>query len=418
MGAWAGARSAPQSISFHSMGFTTKVKAAVNLAASPLLEAQERRRKLPLYTVLHSNLDPAVHIREAAAWLRRAQDHGTDRGVSYGTKFGEGFTAASYPETTGYIICAFLDLARYYNDAEYRSRAIEMGEWESAIQMASGAVMGGMYNSSPTPAVFNTGMVLLGWAALFRETGADVFRASGERAGGWLLEVQEPDGNWIRGNSQFANAGSTVYNVKAAWGLAEMGAALNRSDFVEAAVRNAEFALTKQQSNGWFADCCLEDSNKPLLHTIAYTMQGLVGTGKLTQRSDFINAARLSADSLLALVDKNGFIPGKIARDFTAEADWACLTGTAQTSIVWSELERITGDPKYGAAAELANRYLMARHDISNRDPSIRGGLAGSWPVSGPYGRFMILNWATKFFIDALLMRVQAAPRKTSECQF
>lgn len=403
------------------MGITSKVRAAVNLAASPLLEAQERRRKVPLYTASHSNLDPTLHLREAAGWLMRAQDHGEDRGVAYGAKLGEGFSAASYPETTGYIICTFLDLARHYNEPAYRMRAIEMGEWESAIQMPSGAVMGGMYNTNPTPAIFNTGMVLLGWAALLRDADSDMFRRSGERAGQWMVEAQEADGNWIRGNSQFASSGSTVYNVKAAWGLAEMGVALNRLDFIAAAVKNAEFALSKQESNGWFADCCLVDRTRPLLHTIAYTMQGLVGIGKIAERRDLIEGALRTADSLLVLMDSSGFIPGKITRAFVGACDWACLTGTAQTSIVWSELERISGDKKYGAAAESANRYLMARHDISSPDPSIRGGLAGSWPVWGDYGKFMILNWATKFFADALLLR-SAGERepneyKSGECQ-
>ena len=129
------------------------------------------------------------------------KDHGGDRGVAYGTRFGEGFTPESYPETTGYIICTFLELAKYYKNDEYLFRAVEMGEWESAIQMPSGAVMGGIYNTKPTPAVFNTGMVPLGWAVLFRETGSRKFLESGERAGKWLLEVQETDGNSIRGNS-------------------------------------------------------------------------------------------------------------------------------------------------------------------------------------------------------------------------
>lgn len=388
------------------MWITAKAKAAAKFAARSFVEARERRRKAPLYSTVHSDTDANLHLREAVDWLKRAQDDGEDRGVAYGARLGEGFTPASYPETTGYIIPTFLDLARHYDNAEYFSRAVEMGQWESVIQMPSGAVMGGMYNPNPTPAVFNTGMVLLGWAALLRESSCQTFRDSGERAGYWLLDMQEPNGNWVRGNSKFASAGSTVYNVKAAWGLAEMGAVLDRREFIRAALKNAEFAMSRQEANGWFADCCLEDRDRPLLHTIAYTMQGLVGIGKVTGRRELIDAARRTADSLVSLMDSNGFIPGRITRTFTGACDWACLTGTAQTSIVWSELERLTGDRKYGKAAELANRYLMARHDISSPDPSIRGGLAGSWPVWGEYGKFMILNWATKFFTDALLMRM------------
>jgi hypothetical protein len=385
-----------------------KLKTAAGLLLSPWKEMQERRSKAPLYTELHSNLDPETHVREALGWLCRAQDFGTDRGVSYGTDFGSGFLP-SYPETTGYIICTMLDLARRFDNDELRQRAIEMGEWEAQIQMDSGAVMGGMVNPNPTPAVFNTGMVLLGWADLYRETGRDTFATAGRRAGDWLVAMQEPNGNWIRGNSQFANAGSTVYNVKAAWGLAEMGQALGDEKFVRAAERNGEFALSKQAANGWFSDCCLEDAQRPLLHTVAYTMQGLTGIGRIAGRQDLLDGATRAADVLMALMEEDGFIPGKINSDFTGACTWCCLTGTAQTSIVWSELANLAGKHKYREAAGRANRYLMARHDISSPDPSIRGGLAGSWPVWGDYGRFRILNWATKFFIDALTRETPAA---------
>jgi len=44
---------------------------------------------------------------------------------------------------------------------------------------------------------------------------------------------------WIRGNSKFAKAESTLYNVKAAWGLCEVGLVLGEDRYVQAAVRNA-----------------------------------------------------------------------------------------------------------------------------------------------------------------------------------
>jgi hypothetical protein len=80
------------------------------------------------------------------------------------------------------------------------------------------------------------------------------------------------------------------------------------------------------------------------------------------------------------------------------------LTGSAQTSAVWSQLYLRTRDQKYRSGVELVNQYLMARHDIRNSDARLRGGLAGSWPVWGDYGRLQILNWATKFLLDALTL--------------
>lgn len=361
----------------------------------------EKRKLTPLYSPDPANLDLDAHLQAALDWLKRAQDAGTDRGVSYGVRFGSDFDV-SYPETTGYICQTFVEIWRRTGDREYLDRAMAMGDWEAAIQMPEGAVMGGKYNSNPTPALFNTGMVLLGWAALIRAGNADRFRDAAARASDWLVRMQEPDGNWIRGNSAFANSSATAYNVKAAWGLCEAGLCLDRKDWVEAAVRNAEFCVTRQRPNGWFSHCSLDDPERPLLHTLAYTMQGLLEIGRLTGRQDLVMAARKTADAEIALMRSDGFLPGRQDSNFRAASSWCCLTGTAQTSIVWSVLSGLTGDKHYRDAACLANRYLMSCHDIRNPDARLRGGVPGSWPSYGDYGRLQILNWATKFFADAL----------------
>ena len=103
-------------------------------------------------------------------------------------------------------------------------------------------------------------------------------------------------------------------------------------------------------------------------------------------------------------MDSDGFIPGRIDKNFQGKVRWCCLTGTAQTSIVWSELYRISGDTKWAKARTLANQYLMQRHFVSHNNDTLRGGVFGSWPIWGDYGKWMILNWATKFFIDAMVL--------------
>jgi uncharacterized protein YyaL (SSP411 family) len=345
-------------------------------------------------------------LSAALDWLKRAQDAGIDRGVSYGVKFGSDFEV-SYPETTGYICQTFVEMWRRTGDAEFLKRAVEMGHWEVDIQLSDGAVMGGKFNDNPTPAVFNTGMVLLGWSALVRATGDDRIKNALCRASDWLIRMQEPVGQWTRGNSQYANPMATTYNVNAAWGLCEAGIVLDQQHKVQAALRNAEFCLTRQQPNGWFRDCCLLNPAQPLLHTLAYTMQGLLEIGKLTNRRDLIAAAKKTADVEMAILAEDGFLPGCQNAQFHGTVSWCCLTGSAQTSIVWGELFLLTHEEKYRAAARKVNRYLMARHDIGNPDLRLRGGLPGSWPVWGGYGRLHILNWATKFLVDALALEAR-----------
>jgi hypothetical protein len=133
-------------------------------------------------------------------------------------------------------------------------------------------------------------------------------------------------------------------------------------------------------------------------------MQGLLGIGTLTKQSSFISAARKTADALLAVMSPDGFLSGQFNSSFRGMAPWCCLTGSAQTSWVWGKLYQMTGEDKYRKAVHTINRYLSARHDISNDNPAIRGGVPGSWPVSGEYGQFKVLNWAAKFYLDALLI--------------
>jgi hypothetical protein len=143
-------------------------------------------------------------------------------------------------------------------------------------------------------------------------------------------------------------------------------------------------------------------------------MQGLLGIGRLTGREDLVAASRKLADAELRIMSADGFLPGRQREDFSAASDWCCLTGSAQTSAVWSQFYQRTQDEKYRSGVELLNRYLMARHDIRNPDPRLRGGLPGSWPVWGDYGRLQILNWATKFLLDALTLEdviKQGSPR-------
>jgi hypothetical protein len=377
------------------------VKKAMRKLSAKRERSRERVRLAPLYSPDEDDLDLERHLQEAVGWLKRAQDSGPDRGVSYGVRFGGDFDA-SYPETTGYICQTFVEQGELAGDTDLLTRAIEMADWEVAIQLPDGAVMGGKFNLQPTPAVFNTGMVLLGWSALIRRTGEERFKSAARRASDWLVSIQEPDGTWIRGHSRFAAFGATLYNVKAAWGLCEAGYALGEERYISAAVRNAENCLSRQRSNGWLPDCCLSDAQAPLLHTLAYAMQGLLGIGIRTDRRDLIAGAQLLADAQIDITHTDGFIPGRQHEDFSAAVDWCCLTGSAQTSIVWSDLYSLTGEEKYRMAVHRVNRYLMQRHDIRNPDSRLRGGVPGSWPVWGDYGRLRILNWATKFLVDAL----------------
>lgn len=362
----------------------------------------------------HPIRDPQDHLRETMQWLCRAQDATGDGGVSrsYTLRYMRAHRRkgwlASYPETTGYIIPTFLAYASLTGDAGYRERAIRMARWESDVQMESGAVQGGVIGFPPTPAIFNTGQVLFGWAAAHRETGDERFLHSAMRAADFLVEAQDADGAWRRHGSRYARGGVNVYDARSAWGLLEGYRATAKPEHRSAVVRNLDFVLTRQQPNGWYPDCCLDDNERPLLHTIAYTMEGLLESGMILGEPRYVDAARKAADALLALQRPDGSLAGRFDRDWRPAVTWSCLTGDAQTAIVWFRLAEVTGERRYADAAGRMTRYLGSTQNTTSSNPGVRGGIAGSQPIWQEYGAYEYLNWAAKFYADALMLELRA----------
>ena len=46
----------------------------------------------------------------------------------------------------------------------------------------------------------------------------------------------------------------------------------------------------------------------------------------------------------------------------------------------------------------------MRCQDLATPNPAVRGAIKGSQPIWGRYAPFSYPNWATKFFIDAVLL--------------
>jgi hypothetical protein len=53
-----------------------------------------------------------------------------------------------------------------------------------------------------------------------------------------------------------------------------------------------------------------------------------------------------------------------------------------------------------------ANAGLRKVQFMRTDQPGLYGGISGSEPIHGMYGRFEILNWAVKFFLDAQMLEL------------
>lgn len=348
-----------------------------------------------------------AHLRAAADWLLRAQQATPDDGVAHSYDVRQKKWLASYPETTGYAIPTLYDYARHYNSPQHAEAATRMAHWESDIQMSDGGVRAGMMDADiVAPTIFNTGQVLFGWAKAWQETGEERFKTSLIRASDWLVNALDEDGAWRRFPSPFTAAKLNSYNTRTAFGLVRSFLALNDERYLTAAVSNARWALSRADKNGWLPDNCLHShaDQTALTHTIAYSIRGLLEVGITSGHAELVDHALMMARSVANQQRADGALPGYYSPQWTAAASWTCVTGNSQMAINWLRLAQITGDNTLVEHAKRANRFNMSIHDLTTTDLNIRGGIKGSHPVNGGYMTYKYPNWATKFFMDGLML--------------
>ena len=361
---------------------------------------------------IYSVRDNRYHLIEALNWLKRGQDATPDGGVArgYSVAWNPYFQSKgwqpSYPETTGYIIPTFFDCAEYVNDHDLHQRAVALAKWEIDVQMKNGAVRGGVVDDGkPIPAVFCTGQVILGWVRAYQETNDISFMSAAKKAAEFLLEVQNEEGTFIEHRKyKYANRSTTAYHTRVAWPLIHLGKIINKEEYIQAGVKNIAFNLGYQEKNGWFKNNCLGNAEQPLLHTICYAGRGILEAGLLLDNQNFLEAAKCMADNLLLVLKTNGYLPGRLNKDWKSSDRWSCLTGDAQLSIILLKLYQETGNNDYLIGARKIIEFLKSTQNCSSSDLGLRGGIKGSYPFSGMYGQFEILNWATKFYVDGLLL--------------
>jgi len=361
--------------------------------------------------------DPGIEwaVREGLAWLGRAQDASAtqDGGVARHYSLVDGW-AASYPETTGYIIPTMLTHAQLRNDDLLRERARRMLDWLVSIQLPRGGFQGGMVNQTPVaPVTFNTGQILIGLAAGVSAYG-DFYREPMLGTADWLVKTQDANGCWSRSPTPFAGPGEKAYMTHVSWGLIEAARLEPGRGYAEAALRNIRWALSQQHSNGWFGRCCVDDSAQPLTHTIGYALRGLLEVEGFCDDRLLLAAARRTADGILTAIRDDGALPGRLTSDWRGSVSWSCLTGNVQIAHSMLILYDRTGYEQYREAAYGLNRAVRRTLRVDDPDET-RGAVKGSFPIDGDYGKFEYLNWATKFAIDSYTAEQGIRERETRE---
>jgi hypothetical protein len=127
------------------------------------------------------------------------------------------------------------------------------------------------------------------------------------------------------------------------------------------------------------------------------------------EKPAYIAAVRKAADTLLLKQREDGSLAGRFDERWEPAVEYSCLTGVAQMGTVWGRLCQATGDKKYASGLARGNTFLKSVQWLGTGNPGLDGGISGSYPLHGQYGRFEVLNWATKFFVDSLMLETSIA---------
>ena len=347
-------------------------------------------------------VDDETHLRAAVAWLDRSIQNCGGIASSKAYRFGKGWMSP-YPETSGYIIPTLLQLAKIYPDRDYENTALKLGHFLVGMQGEEGGFTGREVGVLETPIIFDTGMILLGLNALARRNSGPEFEKAARRAGDFLLGSMDDTGCFVR---NLSNGIIHTYNVRAAWGLMALAKTTGEQKYADGALHNAEWTLRQQLDNGFFKNNIFKLGGNANLHGISYVMRGLLEISRLAEpetAKKLKAAVRLTADQLVALFQKHGYIAGELNKDWSYPVNYLCLTGYAQLSIILLKLHEETPNPDdQKTAFELIN-IVATTQNIKDKAEPHYGGVKGSHPVYGRYAPLQYPNWATKFFIDALL---------------
>ncbi len=311
-----------------------------------------------------------------------------------------------YPETTGYIIPTLINYAKFSNQSQYDTLAIRQAEWILSLQFADGALPGGavVRGQRAKPSVFNTAQMILGLTAAWDNTHDQKYLHAAERATLWLANESDPTtGTWPR--YAYISGFSPAYYTHVSWPMLEVFFRTQNPRIKDTAVNVLKGIASWQQENGAIKNWEFYPGKPAFTHTIAYTICGFLESSRIlgNEGKEFEEVAIKSADAILKCLETKGRLAGAYDLRLNGRYWYTCLTGNCQLAIIWMKLFEQLKDKRFLDGAITALEFVMKKQRMRSLDPNVRGAIPGSSPVWGRYLTLRYPNWATKYYIDALM---------------
>jgi len=317
-----------------------------------------------------------------------------------------------YTETSGYILNTLIDCSNIVKSNSIDTLNVEknMADWLVSIQHVDGAFHPGIYHHSniSKKSVFNTAQVLLGLNDAFIQFGNSKYKSASELSANWLIQ-QYKSNRWINDENYLPSYYSRVSMALAVSN--KMDSSPAKIDVVHDSLSEIAKAI---ESNGFINRANFSKRQVTFLHSFVYVVEGYLYSYMITGFPKYLELAKRSVDFLLGIYGKKKALPASFTSSSSMTFWYRCITGEIQFAIILQELFTITGESIYRS---VASDIIDEIYRIQIKKDTVlykAGGLLGSYPSYGDYNPFRQLNWATKFYIDAVL-KIKIIPNSSTE---
>ena len=306
-----------------------------------------------------------------------------------------------YPETTGYIIPTLLDYHDYLEERPLFEAAESCARWLVDIQREDGSFPAGL-GGRGEPVVFDTAMILFGLTAIHQRTGETGYREAVQKAIGWLLRQLGPEHRWTA--FAYVPGYEPAYYTMVVWAILQAGRIVEQHGLKEKIARIMDRYRQWINPDSSVANWGFHPDSPALTHTIGYTWQGFLESALILEDKKLIGGCLEAGMRMVEIHQKKGQLAGTYDQNWNGNYAFKCLTGQAQFALFLRRLAEISGE-KVFKTVSMEWIEDLGRYPSKLPVPGAKGGMAGSSPVWGPYQRFKYLNWAAKFYLDAVLER-------------
>ena len=275
-----------------------------------------------------------------------------------------------------------------------------------------GKVKGGSLNKIENYSVFDTGQVLRGLIEYFKISKNENILQNIKECADFICNSEiEKSGRFSSSNlakNSIKYIDNDTVNIYVALPLAQVSELLNDLKYKNLSKRILNYTITRQNQNGYFENADFYSKENTLTHNIGYIVEGLVETSLYFSDEVIFGKVNFTLNKLSEIIEKNKDLISRYDNNWKPVGKEICITGSAQIAISLLKSNNFKKNPTFEKnAIQIIERLKEYQNNYIENFGGGIGALWGSWPIGGSYQPFESINWANKFFIDLLNLKIK-----------